>query len=86
MQDGLAVSAGLWAWLTVINPQRKLTNETLNSYGWEGGEMPEEWKGVCVGGFGGSPNSEKGDSAKNNSLVYLMLLPGNWLWYSKNDL
>ena len=42
MQDGLAVSAGLWARLTVINPQRKLTNETLNSYGWEGGEMPEE--------------------------------------------
>lgn len=85
MQDGLAVSAGLWAWLSMINLQRKLTNETLNSYGWEGGEMPEEWKGVG-GGYGGSPNSEKGDSAKNNRLVYLMLLPGNWLRYSKNDL
>ena len=33
-----------------------------------------EGRGV---GYGGSSNSEKGDSAKNNSLVYLMLLPGN---------
>ena len=46
----MAVSAGIWAQVNVINHQRKLTNETLNAYGWEGGEKPEEWRGVGGGG------------------------------------
>lgn len=48
VQDGLAVSAGR-AWVNVINPQRKLKNETLNSCGWGRGEKPEEWKGMGWG-------------------------------------
>lgn len=49
VQRGLAVSARIWAQVNVINHQRKLTNETLNACGWEGGEKPEEWRGVGGG-------------------------------------